>query len=88
MALQTVTTVGYGDTTPQNTGGRLLAALFMLWAIAFVTIVTAVITSGFVDRARQRRVADSEAAAEAGLEQLTAQLSEITSRLERIQQNP
>ena len=85
-ALQTVTTVGYGDVTPENTAGRLVAALFMLEAIAFVTIVTAVITSSFVERARQQRIADSETADEVGIEQLTAQLSEITSRLDRIQQ--
>jgi voltage-gated potassium channel len=85
-ALQTVTTVGYGDVTPENTAGRLVGALFMLEAIAFVTIVTAVITSGFVERARQQRIADSETAEAVGIEQLTAQLSEITSRLERIQQ--
>ena len=85
-ALQTVTTVGYGDVTPESTVGRLVAALFLLEAISFVTIVTAVITSSFVERARQQRVADSETAEAAGIEQLTAQLSEITLRLERIQQ--
>jgi len=85
-ALQTVTTVGYGDVTPKNTSGRLVGALFLLEAIAFVTIVTAVITSSFVERARQQRVADSDAAEEVGIEQLAAQLSEMTSRLDRIQQ--
>ena len=85
-ALQTVTTVGYGDVTPENTAGRLVAALFLLEAIAFVTIVTAVITSSFVERARQERMADDETTEAAGAEQLIAQLSEITARLERIQQ--
>ena len=84
-ALQTVTTVGYGDVTPENTAGRLVGALFLLEAIAFVTIVTAVITSSFVERARQQRIADAETAEAVGIEQLTAQLSEITSRLERIE---
>jgi voltage-gated potassium channel len=85
-ALQTVTTVGYGDVTPENTSGRLVGALFLLEAIAFVTIVTAVITSSFVERARQERIADSEPAEAADMKQLTAQLAEITSRLDRIQQ--
>ena len=84
-ALQTVTTVGYGDVTPANTAGRLVGALFLLEAISFVTIVTAVITSSFVERARQQRITDSETADAVRIEQLTAQLSEITSRLERIQ---
>jgi voltage-gated potassium channel len=85
-ALQTVTTVGYGDVTPENTAGRLVGALFLLEAISFVTIVTAVITSSFVERARQERIADIDTAEAAGAEQLMAQLSEITSRLDRIQQ--
>src|SRR5438105_1166729 len=37
-ALQTVTTVGYGDVTPRNLSGRLIAAFVMLEGIAFVTI--------------------------------------------------
>ena len=81
-----MTTVGYGDVTPTNTAGRLVGGLFLLEAISFVTIVTAVITSSFVERARQQRIADSETAEAVGIEQLTAQLSEITSRLEQIQQ--
>jgi voltage-gated potassium channel len=85
-ALQTVTTVGYGDVTPENNAGRLVGALFLLEAIAFVTIVTAVITSSFVERARQERIADIETAGAVGAEQVVAQLSEITSRLDRIQQ--
>jgi voltage-gated potassium channel len=84
-ALQTVTTVGYGDVTPENTAGRLVAALFLLEAISFVTIVTAVITSSFVERARQERIADSQTADTVAAEKLTAQLSEMTSRLEQIQ---
>jgi voltage-gated potassium channel len=84
-ALQTVTTVGYGDVTPENPAGRLVGALFLLEAIAFVTIVTAVITSSFVERARQQRIGEEETAEAMSFEQLTAQLSEITSRLERIE---
>ena len=66
--------------------GRLVGALFLLEAIAFVTIVTAVITSSFVERAHQERLADSEPGEAVGTEQLAAQLAEVTSRLERIQQ--
>jgi hypothetical protein len=57
----------------------------MLEAIAFVAIVTAAITSSFVERARRESVAVTDAAETVGLEQLVAQLSEITTRLDRIQ---
>jgi voltage-gated potassium channel len=57
-ALQTVTTVGYGDVAPKNVPGRLVGAFEMLEGIAFVAIITAVITSSFVTRATR----ESEAA--------------------------
>ena len=55
-ALQTVTTVGYGDIVPHDTLGRVVGAVVMLQGIAFLTVVTAVITSIFVERARRERV--------------------------------
>ena len=51
-AVQTVTTVGYGDHVPENAGGRILASLVMLLGIGFVTVITASITSSFVAQAR------------------------------------
>ena len=56
-ALQTVTTVGYGDVAPKNVGGRLVGAFVMLEGIAFVAIITAVITSSFVARATREHEA-------------------------------
>jgi voltage-gated potassium channel Kch len=50
-ALQTVTTVGYGDVAPSAASGRIVAGAVMLYGIAFIAIVTAVITSTFVARA-------------------------------------
>src|SRR6478736_7069922 len=51
-AVQTVTTVGYGDHVPANVAGRLVAALVMLVGIGFLTVITAAITSTFVARSR------------------------------------
>jgi voltage-gated potassium channel Kch len=91
-ALQTVTTVGYGDVVPTNAAGRVIGAVIMLESIAFVSIVTAAITSSFVERAR-RQAAEAAVAAEAGTsrpsayEPLTAQLAEITARLDQIQRS-
>ena len=66
-ALQTVTTVGYGDVTPKNTIGRLIASVVMLEGIAFLAIITAAITSTFVARATRER-AVAEGAEEANFE--------------------
>jgi len=54
-AVQTVTTVGYGDVAPKDVGGRLVATVVMLEGTAFIAIVTAVITSSFVTRAQTER---------------------------------
>ena len=49
-ALQTVTTVGYGDVAPTQLAGRLVGAVVMLEGTAFIAIVTAAITSSFIAR--------------------------------------
>jgi voltage-gated potassium channel Kch len=54
-AIQTVTTVGYGDVTPKDPNGRIVAAFVMFEGIAFLAIVTASITSTFVERANRDR---------------------------------
>ena len=53
-AIQTVTTVGYGDVTPKDVAGRIVAGIVMLEGIAFVAIVTAAVTSTFVARATEQ----------------------------------
>jgi voltage-gated potassium channel len=77
-AVQTVTTVGYGDVTPENPIGRAIAAIVMLSGIGFLTVVTAAITAVFVESARRKIRADD----------LTAQgdrHAEILERLDRIE---
>jgi voltage-gated potassium channel len=78
-AVQTVTTVGYGDNVPTNLAGRLVAVLVMLLGIGFLTVVTASITSTFVARLHR-------AETPRGAETATAeQLRQLDSRLERIE---
>lgn len=50
-ALQTVTTVGYGDIVPTTLAGRVIAGLVMAFGIAFISFVTAGVTSTLVQRA-------------------------------------
>jgi voltage-gated potassium channel len=62
-SIQTVTTVGYGDVLPQSAAGRTVAALVMLFGIAFITVTSAAIASAFVEAARRRtgRLQDPQA---------------------------
>jgi voltage-gated potassium channel len=81
-ALQTVTTVGYGDIVPKHVSGRIIAALVMLEGIAFITVVTAVITSIFIERARR----ESDTLAGQLSDHLQDTLASVDERLRRIEQ--
>jgi voltage-gated potassium channel len=57
-AVQTVTTVGYGDIVPESHAGRAIAALLMATGVASLSLVTAVISASFVGRIQARRRTD------------------------------
>jgi voltage-gated potassium channel len=84
--LQTVTTVGYGDVTPTSVAGKFVGAAVMLEGVAFVAIVTAAITSTFVERAQARRGIDEATRRDLAAQRLDAQLQELTERLARVEQ--
>jgi voltage-gated potassium channel len=54
-ALQTITTVGYGDVVPASVPGRLTAAVVMLAGLSFLAVTTAAVTNAFVQAAARRR---------------------------------
>ena len=74
-AVQTVTTVGYGDVVPTNLGGRLIGGVLMLQGIALLTVITASVTATLIEQARQRRAPDA----------MLVKLEQIESRLEAIE---
>jgi voltage-gated potassium channel len=84
-ALQTVTTVGYGDVTPESVAGRFVAGAVMLAGVALVTIVTAAVTSSFVARVQAQRRAELETSEDLAEERLDARLEDIAARLERVE---
>jgi voltage-gated potassium channel Kch len=78
-AVQTVTTVGYGDHVPATTAGKLVAALVMLVGIGFLTVITAAITSTFVSRSRREQAPSGPTTS------TEEQLKQIAGQLERIE---
>jgi voltage-gated potassium channel len=83
-ALQTVTTVGYGDIVPESGLGKCVGAVVMIESIAFLSIITASITSIFVERARREREVEAGTAPEdlrAALATLTDQVASLEATL-------
>jgi len=90
-ALQTVTTVGYGDVAPTQFSGRLVGGLVMLEGTAFIAIVTAVITSTFVARATQdyeAAIAKEEVSDRERIERRFDELERKLDRLATARENP
>jgi voltage-gated potassium channel len=77
-AIQTVTTVGYGDVVPAQPSGKVLASVLMLGGLAFLSIITATITSAFV----ARRQAELQ---RAGRDPVMQKLEQMSARLEAIE---
>ena len=78
-AIQTTTTVGYGDNGPTTFAGRFIAAGVMVFGIGFRTVITASITSTFVARSRLEQERSNPQAPTA------EHLRRLDSRLERIE---
>jgi voltage-gated potassium channel len=82
FALQTVTTVGYGDVTPSRSSGRTIAAVLMLTAIGFLAVITASVTAALVESARRRFAVSEEAGVEQRLDRMDARLARIEAALD------
>jgi voltage-gated potassium channel len=78
FALQTVTTVGYGDVTPKLRDGRIIAAVVMLAGIGFLAVITASVTATLVESSRRRFAATADV-------DLAQRLGELNERLSRIE---
>jgi voltage-gated potassium channel len=84
-AIQTVTTVGYGDVVPGSTAGKVIATFMMLGGLSLLAVVTGVITSGFVAQAQAQRQADREDPVMEKLEQMAGRLDAMDAHLARLQ---
>jgi voltage-gated potassium channel len=83
-AIETVTTVGYGDIVPNQTAGKVIAGFLMLGGLSLLSVVTAAITSGFVSRADAVRLAAGEDPVMQKLEEVSAELRAVKAEVERL----
>jgi voltage-gated potassium channel len=83
-AVQTLTTVGYGDVVPEGTAGRLIATVVMLNGIALLTVITAAVTALLIEQMRgmQGRADSASAMPDRSI---ARSLEDIRSRLDAIE---
>ncbi len=88
-SIQTAATVGYGDVTPRHVSGRIVGAVMMLWGLAFLAIVTAIITTTFITRARVELqfggAEDAKSTAETDVGALNARFDALEEKLDRLE---
>ena len=79
-AIETTTTVGYGDKFPETPKGRITAAVVMIIGIGLIGIVSASVASWFVARGRKKNEAETEEAieeTEQDVEKLTTEIAAL-----------
>ena len=81
-ALTTMTTVGYGDTYPVTTSGRVVGALLMITGVALLGVVTATLASWLVERVTDADDAEDERREAAEREELRAEIAALRAQVE------
>lgn len=76
-AITTISTVGYGDVTPQTTAGKILAIFIIFVGLGFMAVLTASIASYFLRKDRFEEESNSE---------VLRRLDEISERLRKLEE--
>ena len=91
-ALQTVTTVGYGDVVPTTDVGMVIGGIEMVIGVSFIAFLTAGVTSTVIQRATAKAQAVERAHAEReaktildALVETRRAITELDARLDRIE---
>jgi hypothetical protein len=80
-ALQTVTTVGYGDVVPDQTAGKVIASFLLLGGLSLLAVITGVVTSTFVTQAQAQRMGEGKDPVMAKLNDLERGLAAVRGEL-------
>lgn len=80
-ALQTVTTVGYGDVVPSGATGKVIGSIEMVLGVSFISFLTAGVTSAVVQRSQDKRQEEQHEQMRQDTERLALALSEIRTAI-------
>jgi voltage-gated potassium channel len=83
-AIQTVTTVGYGDVVPGSTVGKVIASFLMLGGLALFAVVTGTITAAFVEQSRRERASLGDDPTTKKLEEMARELEALRAEVARL----
>jgi voltage-gated potassium channel len=91
-ALQTITTVGYGDVVPTTVAGRVVGGVEMILGVSFIAFVTAGVTSTVIERSgatareteREQQAEDTQRIVDA-MAETRAAIAALDKRLDRIE---
>jgi voltage-gated potassium channel len=84
-ALQTVTTVGYGDVVPTTTAGKFVGSVEMTIGISLVSLLTAAVTSTVIQRQEAAAKEEDHAQLEGTEQKILAALAQIDDRLAKLE---
>ena len=84
-ALQTVTTVGYGDVVPTTTTGMVVGGIEMMIGISLISLLTAAVTSVVIQRGESASREEDRAHLEQTAETILVAIAEIDDRLGRLE---
>lgn len=80
----TVSTVGYGDTVPESTAGKIFGAIVILFGVGFFSLLTASFSAYFVSRG-EIEIEEEEAEEIYRLKDLEKRMERIETSLKRIE---
>jgi voltage-gated potassium channel len=80
-ALQTVTTVGYGDVVPTGSTGKIIGSIEMVLGVSFISFLTAGVTSVVVQRSQDKRHEEDRVQSAQDVQRLIDTLDEIRAAI-------
>ena len=80
-ALQTVTTVGYGDVVPTTVVGRVIGGVEMVLGVSFIAFLTAGVTSAVIQRGQAGAAEDERRREEHDLRTIIDALAELRTAI-------